>query len=108
MNDIIRKHVILELQDFQSNRQLLVRLAHELQKDGLLRSRQYLAIFHRMLAIKSGIVACGLDGKMIYTLRYLKHCSWVAIALRLHMGEATVKRKHAQLLQSVAEALGWI
>ena len=108
MNDIIRKHVILELQDYQSNRQLLVRLAHELKGGGMVRSRQYMAILHRMMAIKNGIVAAGYEGKMIYTLRYLKKQSWVAISLKLHMGEATVKRKHVLLLQSVAESLGWV
>lgn len=45
---------------------------------------------------------------MIYTLRYIKKQSWVAIALKLHMGEATAKRKNALLIQSVAESLGWV
>ena len=108
MNDIVRRHVVQELTDYQQNRQLLVRITHEMKDGGLTNSREYLAILHRILAIKNGIVGCGWDGKMIYVLRYQKKLSWVMIAMKLSMSEATVKRHHAKLLESVAQSLGWI
>lgn len=108
MKKAIRDHVIQELTDYHSNRQLMVRLHQELKSGGLVSTRESLALLHRLICIKNGIVGCGIDGKLIYTYRYRQKLNWVAIAMKMHVGEATVKRYHARLIESVAKSLGWI
>lgn len=108
MKQAIRDHVIQELKDYNGNRQLMVRLTQEIRAGGRTSTRESLALLHRLMCIKNGIVGCGLDGKLIYTYRYRQNLSWIAIAMKMHLGEATVKRYHAKLLESVAKSLGWI
>lgn len=108
MESIIRKHVEMELKDFRGNRELMKRLGQQIRECHPAPTRDYAALLHRIVAIKCGICACGYEGKLLYHYRYNDGLSWVAVAMKMHVSEVTVKRYHAKLLQSVAKHLGWI
>lgn len=107
MKECVRKHVEDELINLKSNKCHIEEIGEMIKEGVCERSREYLVLYKRVARVQFAIMFCQQELSEIYKNRYLKKMSWVAIAFKMNVSEATVKRYNRKLLEVVAKSLGW-